>query len=178
MTKRILTTLALVMGIIVSANAQYENTKIQIGQKAPNLSFSSPDGKKIDLAEINKGRYVLLDFWASWCGPCRRANPGLVRMYKEYSGKKFKGAKNGFTVVSVSMDKNKDAWVGAIQKDNLFWPYHMSDLVDWNTGQCVPANTYGIQYIPQGFLIDPDGKIIGKYMAAEEAEKDIKPLVK
>jgi thiol-disulfide isomerase/thioredoxin len=176
--KRILTTLALVVGITASVNAQYENTKIKVGQKAPDLALTSPDGKKMKLSEINKGRYVLLDFWASWCGPCRRANPGLVRMYKEYSGKKFKEAKSGFTVVSVSMDKNKDAWVNAIKTDNLNWPYHMSDLVDWNTGNCVPANTYGIQYIPQGFLLDPQGKIIGKYMTAEEAENDIKNLVK
>lgn len=174
--KKLILTLALSLGVIISANAQYENNKIQIGQKAPDLSLTSPDGKSLKLSEINKGRYVLLDFWASWCGPCRKANPGLVRMYKEYSNKKFKGAKNGFTVVSVSMDKNKDSWVKAIKQDDLCWPYHMSDLVDWNTGKCVPANTYGIQYIPQGFLIDPQGKIVGKYMAAEEAEKDIKNL--
>jgi len=175
--KKILTTLALSFGIIYSVNAQYENTRIQVGQKAPDLAFPSPEGKLLKLSEINKGHYVLLDFWASWCGPCRRANPGLVRMYKEYSAKKFKGAKNGFTVVSVSMDKSKEAWVGAIKQDNLDWPYHMSDLVDWNTGQCATANAYGVQYIPQGFLIDPQGKIIGKYGAAEDAEKDIKKLV-
>jgi thiol-disulfide isomerase/thioredoxin len=176
--KKLITTLALTLGIITTINAQYENTKIQIGQKAPDLAFDSPDGKKMVLSEINKGRYVLLDFWASWCGPCRRANPGVVRMYKEYSVKKFKGAKNGFTVVSVSMDKDKDKWVNAIKQDNLVWPYHMSDLVDWNTGNCAPANAYGVQFIPQGFLIDPNGKIIGKYQQTELAEEDIKKFVK
>ncbi len=175
--KKIITTLALSLTTLFSVNAQYENTKIHVGQKAPDLALTSPDGKSLKLSQISKGRYVLLDFWASWCGPCRRANPGLVRMYKEYSDKKFKGAKNGFTVVSVSMDKNKDAWVNAIKQDGLLWPYHMSDLVDWNTGKCVPAVTYGIQYIPQGFLIDPQGKIVGKYMAAEEAENDIKKFI-
>ena len=175
--KKILTTLALSLGIIYSVSAQYENTKIKVGQQAPELAFSTPEGKKISLAEINKGRYVLLDFWASWCGPCRRSNPGLVRMYKEYSVKKFKGAKNSFTVVSVSMDKDKEKWVGAIKQDGLNWPYHMSDLVDWNTGNCVTANTYGVQFIPQFLLVDPSGKILGKYMAAEEAENDIKKYV-
>jgi thiol-disulfide isomerase/thioredoxin len=175
--KKLFTTLALTLGIIATVNAQYENTKMKIGQKAPDLAFNSPEGKKIVLSEINKGRYVLLDFWASWCGPCRHANPGLVKLYQEYSTKKFKNARNGFTVVSVSMDKDKDKWIGAIKQDNLIWPYHMSDLVDWNTGNCATANTYGVQYIPQAFLIGPDGKIIGKYGAAEGAEGDIKRFV-
>lgn len=176
--KRLITILAFSLAITTTADAQYENTKIQLGQKAPDLALSTPDGKKMKISEINKDRYVLLDFWASWCGPCRRSNPGLVRMYKEYSTKKFKGAKDGFTVISISMDKNKEAWINAIKQDNLSWPYHISDLVDWNTGKCMPANTYGIQYIPQAFLVDPSGKIVGKYMSAEEAEKDIKKYVK
>ncbi len=176
--KKLLTTLVLAFGVAFVAHAQYENTKMQKGMKAPDLSYPSPDGQKYTLSEINKGRYVLVDFWASWCGPCRHANPGLVRMYKEYSDKKFKNAKKGFTVFSVSMDKNKEAWVNAIKADNLNWPYHVSDLVDWNTGNCATANAYGVQYIPQAFLVDPSGKIIGKYMTAEEAENDIKNLVK
>ncbi len=175
--KNILATIVLSFSVAFSATAQYENTQIAVGQKAPDLAFSNPDGKKIVLSKINEGRYVLLDFWASWCGPCRRANPGLVKMYKEYSDKKFKNAKNGFTVVSVSMDKDKEKWVNAIKADNLLWPYHMSDLVDWNTGNCVPANTYGVQFIPQGFLIDPNGKIIGKYSSAEGAEEDLKKFL-
>jgi thiol-disulfide isomerase/thioredoxin len=175
--KKIISTFTLVLAVIFTASAQYENTKIQVGQRAPDLALTSPEGKPLKLSEINKGRVVLLDFWASWCGPCRRSNPGLVNMYKEFSGKKFKGAKNGFTVVSVSMDKDKEKWIGAIKADNLNWPYHMSDLVDWNTGKCVPANTYGVQFIPQAFLVDASGKIIGKYNVAEEAEKDLKRLV-
>jgi thiol-disulfide isomerase/thioredoxin len=175
--KKLFTTLAL-LGFVFAAHAQYENTKMQKGMKAPDLSYSNPDGKKYTLSEVNKGRYVLVDFWASWCGPCRKANPGLVKMYKEYASKKFKNAKKGFTVFSVSMDKNKEAWVGAIKADNLYWPYHVSDLTDWNTGNSETANIYGVQFIPQAFLVDPKGKIIGKYTTAEEAEKDIKNLVK
>ena len=174
--KKLFATLALAMGIIATATAQYANTKIQLGQKAPDLAYPSPEGKTMKLSEINKGRYVILDFWASWCGPCRRANPGLVRMYKEYSAKKFKGASKGFTVVSVSLDMSKEAWVNAITRDGLTWPYHMSDL-NPNQWQSAVVPFYGIQYIPQAFLLDPKGNVIGKYNIAEEAENDLKKYV-
>ena len=172
--RKLLTLLAL-MGFMATANAQYSNTYIKVGQKAPDLAYPNPEGKTLKLSEMNKGRYVLLDFWASWCGPCRHANPGLVRMYGEYSKKQFKNAKNGFTVVSVSLDKTKEAWMQAIAQDKLSWPNHMSDLGYWNSKA---SAAYGVQFIPQAFLIDPSGKIIGKYQTAEEAESDIKKLVK
>jgi thiol-disulfide isomerase/thioredoxin len=145
-----------------------------VGQKAPELAFPNPEGKTLKLSEINKGRYVLIDFWASWCGPCRMSNPGLVAMYKDYSGKKFKGAKKGFTVLNVSLDQKKDAWVAAIAKDNLSWENHMSDLGGWNSKS---AALYGVQYIPQAFLVGPDGKILGMYNRSEEAKAELDKYV-
>lgn len=157
------------------AQAQYQNNTIKPGMKAPELVLKTPQDKTLKLSELNKGRYILLDFWASWCGPCRRANPALVRLYKEYSVKSFKGAKNGFTVVSVSLDKNKDAWVKAIETDQLSWPYHMSDLGAW---QSEAAKIYGVEFIPQAVLIGPDGKVIKWLASAEQAEEDLKQLAK
>jgi hypothetical protein len=100
------------------------------------------------------------------------SNPALVKIYNQYSNKKFKNAKSGFTIVSFSLDMNKDRWVDAIKKDGLVWPYHMSDLnpKQWASAVCP---LYGLAYIPQAFLIDPNGKVIGKYNRAEEAESDI-----
>jgi thiol-disulfide isomerase/thioredoxin len=161
--------------INIKAHAQYENTTIKIGQKAPELSFEDPNGKVLKLSEISKDKVVLLDFWASWCGPCRRANPGLVKLHNDYSKKSYKNAKKGFTVVSVSLDKDKTAWINAIAKDQLNWPYHLSDLGGWKSK---PAEIYGVQYVPQAFLIDASGKVIGKYGFAEEAIADLDKLVK
>jgi thiol-disulfide isomerase/thioredoxin len=154
--------------------AQYRNQTVTVGMTAPELNFANPEGKTLSLKALNKQRYILVDFWASWCGPCRRANPGLVNFYKTYSKKKFTGAKKGFDILSVSLDKDKNAWVAAIEKDNLYWDAHMSDLKGW---QSDAAATYGVQFIPQAFLLDPEGKVIGTYMTAEQAIPDIEKLV-
>lgn len=158
----------------IGNNYGQENTYIKLGQLAPELAFSDPNGKTLKLSEINKGRLVLLQFWASWAGPARRSNPNVVALQQSYKNTKFKGAKNGFTVVSVSLDQDKNAWIKAIEVDKLSWPFHMSDLGAW---QSQAAAAYGVQYIPQAFLIGPDGKIIGKYALPEQAAADIMKLV-
>lgn len=172
--KKLVATLALAVCSLASVQAQ-QNEKMNIGQKAPELAFANPEGKTLKLSEVNKGRIILLDFWASWCGPCRRASPQLVALYDKYKDQKFKSAKNGFTIVSVSLDQDKNAWVKAISDDNYTWPYHMSDLGAW---QSKAAEIYGVQFIPQAFLLSADGKILGKYMFAEQAEADLQKLIK
>ena len=156
------------------ANAQYTNTKIEIGQKAPDLEYPNPEGKTIKLSDINDKRVILLDFWASWCGPCRMANPQLVEFYKKYSEEKFKKAKKGFTIVSVSLDKDKQPWIDAIKKDNLLWPFHMSDLGGW---QSKTAAEYGVMFVPQAFLIDANGIIVARNLRGAALEVELEKLL-
>ena len=135
-------------------------------KSAPEISMSNPDGETMSLSSL-RGQYVLIDFWASWCGPCRSENPNLVKVYNQYKDK-------GFTVFSVSLDKNLDKWKEAIKKDNLSWPNHVSDLKQWNTPM---TSLYNFSSIPHTVLVNPEGKIIATGLRGKSLEQKLKELL-
>ena len=145
----------------------------EVGNIAPDLKFKDPDGNIRDLNSL-RGNIVLVDFWASWCGPCRMENPNVVATYKKYKDSKFKGA-NGFKIFSVSLDNNATSWAGAIKQDGLIWPDHVSDLKGW---QSAAAAMYGVNSIPTNFLLDSKGVIIAKGLRGDALGNQLAKLVK
>ena len=133
-------------------------------QEAPEILMENPDGTPVALTSL-RGKVVLLDFWASWCRPCRAENPNVVRMYNKYNDQ-------GFEVFSVSLDKDKGRWVQAIEKDGLDWT-HVSDLAWWNSAA---AKTYNVHSIPATFLLDREGKIIAKNLRGPALEAKLSEI--
>lgn len=140
--------------------------RLSVGKQAIDFSQNDTAGVPVKLSSF-RGKYVLLDFWASWCGPCREENPNLVKAFAKYNQK-------GFEILGVSLDRDngKEKWLASIHKDGLSWT-HVSDLNYWNNGA---AKIYGVMFIPQNFLIDPKGKIIAKNLRGEELDKKLREL--
>ena len=149
---------------IAAQIAKLESTAI--GQIAPNFTITTPEGESISLYDI-KGKVKLIDFWASWCGPCRGENPHVVEIYREYHPK-------GLEIFGVSLDNNKEAWVKAIADDGLVWK-HGSDLKGW---QSAPAQLYSVSGIPHTVLLDENNKIIAKNLRGDELKQKIAELLK
>ena len=138
-----------------------EMRKLSVGQPAPEIELPNPQGEMVKLSDM-KGKYVLIDFWAAWCKPCRQENPNLVRMYNLYKDK-------GFEVFGVSLDRTKEDWLKAIEDDGLTWT-HVSDLQYFNSKA---AETYQINAIPATYMLDPDGKIIAKDLRGPSLENKL-----
>lgn len=134
---------------------------VGIGQLAPDITLSNPEGKEITLSSL-RGKVVLVDFWASWCGPCRKEMPNVVKAYAKFKSK-------GFEIYGVSLDQEKDRWLEAIAKDGITWP-QVSDLKQWQS-EVVPL--YSIQSIPYTILLDKEGKILAKNLRGEDLEKKL-----
>jgi len=157
---------------IATIVAQYKQLIAQnkslpkIGGIAPDITMADTSGKAFSLSML-RGKYVLVDFWASWCGPCREENPNVVNAYQEFKNKNF-------TVLGVSLDKQKAEWTKAVEEDHLTW-YHISDLKYWSSAAVAP---YGIEGIPYNVLLDPQGKIIAMNLRGNDLKIKLSELIK
>ena len=140
-------------------NLEYFRPAVAMGELAPEITLPKPEGGDLSLSDL-KGKYVLLDFWAAWCRPCRAENPNVVNMYNKYNDQ-------GFEVFSVSLDRTRDAWLKAIEADGLKWPSHVSDLKYFNSQA---AMTYKVNAIPFALLLDPEGRVIGKNLRGRQLQ--------
>lgn len=139
---------------------------VQIGQVAPEFSLPDTAGVSVALSDF-RGKYVLLDFWASWCPPCRRENPNVVKAFQQYKDKNF-------TIIGISLDRDRKKWLKAIADDRLTWT-HVSDLKYWDSE--IPA-LYGVRGIPANVLLDPEGVIIAKNITGEDLQNTLKEVIK
>ncbi|KAF2507416.1 TlpA disulfide reductase family protein [Flavobacterium foetidum] len=138
---------------------------LAVGKKAPDFTANNPEGKPVRFSENLKG-YTLVDFWASWCAPCRKENPNIVAAYKEFHDK-------GFNIIGISLDKKKENWIKGIQEDNLDW-LQVSELTYWNS---TIAKLYGVRAIPGNYLVDSNGIIVARNLRGEDLQTTLKSLL-
>lgn len=150
---------------LIEKVATLDKDFLKPGTEAPNFTLPTPEGESLSLKDM-RGKYVLVDFWAAWCRPCRMENPNLVRMYKKYHDK-------GFDILGVSLDKDREKWLSAIEKDNLEW-HHVSDLKQWRSEV---VEKYQIKGIPFAVLVDPEGKVVATNLRGEQLEEKLKEVL-
>ncbi len=150
----------LFLSLLLACSEQADTVEIAIGSQAPAFQAQLLNKEAFELDQL-KGKYVLLDFWGSWCAPCRKEHPDLVKIYQKFSGQKLQGA-NGFEIVSVAIEKDSSAWTSAIQKDQLPWPFQIMEQTEKLNKVKVPiAQAYKIEKVPARFLLSPEGVIVG-----------------
>jgi thiol-disulfide isomerase/thioredoxin len=154
------------LSVLLMSSSLFVKAQVAVGDIAPEISLRNPQDSLLSLSSL-RGKVVLLDFWASWCAPCRAANPGVVRLYNKYKSK-------GFEVLGVSIDSKKEAWLKAVAQDRIQYK-QVNDPAGWNSPV---AENYGINQIPTSFLLDKEGKVIAIDLAGVQLEIAIQQLLK